>query len=154
MAENGHGRYERLDPALLPPAFIAYTHQPRKYSGQMHNPIRFAYENGDANVIKAMWEFARYASEAKGVLQEGDHIVFGKFMGMNWQLRRALYGDELLGKDNLAMIEIASKHNCPAKLPGSGGAVVGLYEREDQFSSLWDAYNKAGYSCIKVKWDV
>ena len=153
MATHGHGQYEQLDSACLPAAFIAYTHQPRKFSGQMHNPIRFAYEGGDANVIKAMWEFARYASEGKVSLTGRDYIAFGNYMKLNWKLRRSLYGDELLGKDNLAMIEIASKHNCPTKLPGSGGAVVGLYEREDQFSDLWAAYEQAGYSCIKVEWD-
>ena len=153
MAAHGHGIYERLDAALLPPAFIAYTHTPRKFSGQMHNPIRFAYEEGNQSVIRAMWEFARYAAEARKSLAARDYIIFGNHMRMNWELRRALYGDELLGKDNLEMIEIASGHGCPAKLPGSGGAVIGIYERTDQLSELINAYGKAGYSLIEVEWD-
>ena len=153
MEANGHGQYEQLDPACLPAAFIAYTHQPRKFSGQMHNPVRFAYENGDANVIKAMWEFARYASEGKVSLTGRDYIAFGNYMKLNWTLRRSLYGDKLLGKDNLAMVEIASGHNCPAKLPGSGGAVIGLYPDEATYGELLASCNEKGYSCIKVEWD-
>ena len=51
------------------------------------------------------------------------------------------------------MIEIASRHNCPAKLPGSGGAVIGLYPDEAIYEKLLEAYNEKGYSCIKVEWD-
>jgi len=153
MLAHGHGKYERLDASCLPPAFISYTHQPRKFSGQMHNPIRFAYVNGESTAIRCMWEFARYARQGRVSLAERDYTAFGNWMRMNWDLRRNLYGDELLGEDNLKMVEIASKHNCPAKLPGSGGAVIGLYRTEEQFSALCDDYNEAGYTCNKVIWD-
>jgi glucuronokinase len=47
-------------------------------------------------------------------------------MDANFALRRELYGDACLGVDNLRMKEIATQHGCPAKFPGSGGAIVGM----------------------------
>jgi glucuronokinase len=37
-----------------------------------------------------------------------------------------MYGDEVVDKGNLKMVEIARRHNSAAKFPGSGGAVFGL----------------------------
>ncbi len=41
-------------------------------------------------------------------------------------IRRQMYGDEVVDKGNLKMVEIARRHNSAAKFPGSGGAVFGL----------------------------
>jgi len=44
----------------------------------------------------------------------------------NLALPRELYGDEVLGKQTLRLLEIADEPGCWAKLRGSGSPVVGL----------------------------
>ena len=39
---------------------------------------------------------------------------------------RSIYEDQVLGNDNLRMIDIARSYGSSAKFSGSGGAVVGL----------------------------
>jgi len=152
MEREGHGKYESLDGVQMPLAFVAYTDTPGKFSGQMHNPVRFAYERGDPRVIKHIEAFARCADSAKDSLIGNDFYALGKDMIQNWKLRLSLYGAEHIGQANIEMIAIANTHGCPAKLPGSGGAVIGLY-MPGQFAALRDAYHEAGYHCVKVVWD-
>ena len=74
-------------------------------------------------------------------------------MFLNFSTRSDLYGDDVVGEDNLRMVDIASKLGCPAKLPGSGGAIVGLYYEDEQYDALAKAYKDNGFECVKVIWD-
>ena len=78
--------------------------------------------------------------------------AFGTLMEFNFSTRVGLYGNNVIGEDNIKLFEIASEIGCPAKLSGSGGAVVGLY-RNEQYEPLAQAYEQAGYKCVKVVWD-
>ena len=51
-------------------------------------------------------------------------------------LRRKIFTDPCLGAANLKMAAIAKKHNSAAKLPGSGGAVIGLCRNQEAFPEL------------------
>jgi hypothetical protein len=42
----------------------------------------------------------------------------------NFAMRRKLYGDAVVGAENIAMIDIAKEHGLSAKFTGSGGALV------------------------------
>ena len=42
----------------------------------------------------------------------------------NFAMRRKLYGDAVVGAENIAMIDIAKVHGLSAKFTGSGGALV------------------------------
>lgn len=154
MAEHGYGKYYRMRyfDKRYPDAFIAYTDSPRKFSGQMHNPIHFAFESLDGRVCDYMRMFAELAYRAYAAYGIANYEKLGIVMRRNWQLRLELYGDELIGADNIEMIAIANKHGCPAKLPGSGGAVIGLYDSEETYQELFTDYEEHGYHCIKVEW--
>jgi len=152
MNKHGHGKYEQFDPSVLPPAFVAYTDHPKKFSGQIHNPIRYAFEQGDPDVLQAMASFAECASVVTHVIMSQSPEL-GQAMDRNWNLRLELYGTDLIGEDNLEMISIANHHACPAKLPGSGGAVIGLYDSQETYQKLFTEYEEHGYHCIKVEWD-
>ena len=71
-------------------------------------------------------------------------------MDENFALRRSLYGDEVIGKDNLQMISIAQKHNSAAKFSGSGGAIVGLCREPAKFSSVREELQAAGFVCVPL----
>lgn len=151
MDSLGHGLYERMNSALLPNLFLAFMCGSGKDSGKMHNEMRFRFNREDREVKDAMATFAKFACEAKQALEEGDHKHCGVLMNMNFDLRRKIYGDAAIGKSNLQMIEIARSLGAPAKFPGSGGAVIGMYEDEEQYRRLMKAYLNAGYKFAKVE---
>ena len=150
MESQGHGVYSRIDSDLLPKLFVAYMEGSGKDSGKMHNEVRFRFDQGDKEIIDAMSRFADYALEAKQALEEKDHKRFGALMNANFELRRKIYGDNVIGSRNLQMVEIARSFGAPVKFPGSGGAVVGIYEDEDQCSRLKQAYQDQGYKFIEA----
>lgn len=78
-----------------------------------------------------MSNFASFTEQARSSLEAGDHKKFADLMSSNFNLRRKTYGDAVVGAANLRMIEIARKHNCAAKFPGSGGAIVGMWNGKD-----------------------
>ena len=116
----------------------------------MHNEVRFRFNRGDREIVDAMDTFADYALEAKQALEQGDHKRFGTLMNMNFDLRREVYGDATIGARSLQMVEIARGLGAPAKFPGSGGAVVGMYEDEEQYNKLEQAYLSQGYKFTKA----
>ncbi|XP_043936975.1 probable glucuronokinase 2 [Protopterus annectens] len=65
-------------------------------------------------------------------------------MNANFDLRRAIYTDACLGQGNLKMVEIARKHGSAVKLPGSGGAVIGLCPDPEKLVILKEAFQEAG----------
>ena len=146
----GHGVYEPMDSGFLPNLFMAYMEGSGKDSGKMHNEVRFRFNQGDREIVNAMAAFAEYVLEAKRALQEGDYKRFGELMEMNFTLRRKIYGDSLIGERNLQMVKIARDLGAPAKFPGSGGAVIGIYEDEQQFNKLKQEYLDHGYKFAKV----
>jgi glucuronokinase len=150
MPSLGHGVYKRMDSSLLPSFFLAYMEGSGRDSGKMHNEVRFRFNRGDREIIGAMATFAGYAVEAKQALEEGDHKRFGVLMNMNFDLRRRIYGDGVIGKENLQMVEIARGLGAPVKFPGSGGAVIGMYEGEEQYRRLEAAYLSQGFKFARV----
>ena len=103
-------------------------------------------------MIDAMRKFAEYTDRAKDALIKGDQKTFTSLMKMNFELRRSVYGDACLGKDNLKMIEIANKFRiASAKFPGSGGAVVGACPDVGEISGVMRAYEDAGFVFVKVE---
>lgn len=145
-----HGIYERMDSAILPHLFLAYMEGSGKDSGKMHNEVKFRFNQGDREIIDAMGTFANFACEAKQALEEGDHKYLGVLMNKNFDLRRKIYGDRAIGERNLKIVEIARSLGAPAKFPGSGGAVIGIYEDEKQYHKLESAYLDQGFRFEKV----
>ena len=119
---------------------------PAGESGKAHSPIRTLWERGDERVRDFMLQFAAFADEGKQVILDRDWARLGELMNANFDLRRELYGDEVLGRQTLRLVEIAREHECPAKLPGSGGAVLGLApEAPEDWRPLREAYGNEGY---------
>ncbi|MGD9497484.1 MAG: mevalonate kinase [Armatimonadota bacterium] len=160
MAAQGYGNYESLDVSKLPPLYVAYVPRSTECSGKLHTNMRYRFENGDPEVIAGMKQFARYADLARVAIEEEDHQALGELMNANFDLRRRLYGDEALGRHNLEMIEIARRAGLPAKFPGSGGAIVGIYDDPARLEYASKAFRQAGYEvqpvtpteCVPTEW--
>ncbi len=148
--ENGglHGKYEKLNPDLLPPLFIAYKEDLAKSSGDVHNIMRYrAAVERDKKVLDVMQEKAALVDEAKAALLEGRAEALGPIMSRDFELRCQVYE---VSPGDRKMVEIARDLGTHAKLTGSGGAVIGVYEDEEQFIELEEAYRRNGFSTIKV----
>ena len=150
MAEHGHGIYRPVPLELLPPLYIAWDPRSTKTSGKMHNPMRYRYEHGDPEVISGMNEIAALTDAGCEALKRRDYETLGELMNQNFDLRRRLYGEEAIGARNMEMIEIARRHGLPAKFPGSGGAIVGIYQDEEQLERARQALHQAGYHFAPV----
>lgn len=102
-----------------------------------------------------MKKFASFTVEARESLLKHDHTNFAKLMSDNFNLRRQTYGDAVVGAANLRMIELARKYNCAAKFPGSGGAIVGMWngtestEKQDLLQ-LRRALEKEGFVFLEL----
>lgn len=149
VRRDGHGQYVRLPISQLPPLYLAYTSVPSE-SGKMHNIVRHRFENGDPEVISAVRYWAEYTDEAQQALADGDYKRLADLMNLNFDLRLRLYGEDWLGPINLDMIRIAREAGLPSKFAGSGGAVIGCYEDEEQFQRARRVFEQRGYSFGRI----
>lgn len=128
-----YGVYERLDPALLPPVYIAYSEDEGEPTEITHRPLRVRYEQGDPGVVAAMRKFAQLAAEARTALLAGDAARLSRLMDENFNTRRSICQ---LQPAHVRMIETARRSGASAKFAGSGGAIVGVYLDEPMFAEL------------------
>ncbi|KAM9299288.1 uncharacterized protein PAF06_016336 [Gastrophryne carolinensis] len=144
MEEHGHGNYVPMDMSCAPPFWLAYLRDPSD-SGVIHSNVRQRWLNGDPEVIEAMKMFAQLTDKARTTMEEKDWAGLADLMKQNLELRRSIFTDPCLGSGNLKMIEIAHQHGCAVKLPGSGGAVIGLCTDAKTLVDLKKSYQEAGF---------
>jgi len=146
MEGRGYGCYEPLDPALLPPLYIAYDTRLSEISGVFHNNIRERWRREDPEVLEAMRDFASYAEQGRAALLAGDHDRLAQLMNMNFDCRRRLYR---LAPRHIEMVELARRLGASAKFAGSGGSVIGSYRDEAMYQQLQQAFQAAGCRIFK-----
>ncbi len=144
MERQGYGHYERLDPALLPPLFVAYREDSAERSEIPHSNLRERFESGEKRVVEAMKEFARYTEEVRKLLQENRGREIGEWLDRNFALRKSILP---LSLQHVELVEVGKKLGSAVKFCGSGGAVIGLVPsgRED---ALREAYRAVGAKVI------
>lgn len=146
LEERGYGIYETIDPALLPPIYVAYTKQLSEGTEVFHNDIRSRWNRGEREVVSAMYHWAGLAERVKELLLNGRGRDIGPLLNENFDLRRRLYK---ISKGNVEMVEAARSVGASAKFTGSGGAVVGTFEDEAMFSKLEQVFEPMGIAVIK-----
>jgi glucuronokinase len=147
MEEHGHGRYESLDPARLPPLFIAYHDSLAEGTEVTHNDLRDRFDRGDPEVHDAMAQFASYAAEARDLIVAGRGGEIGPLMDANFDLRARLCS---ISPGNRRLVEIGRSLGAAVKFAGSGGAVVGCYDGDpDRYDRLVEAYEAFGASVLR-----
>jgi glucuronokinase len=131
--KQGFGHYEPLRPATLPPLYIAYRTDLSEGSEVFHNNIRDRFERGEPEVVDAMAFWADLTVQARKALEQADWARLGALMNANFDRRKQIYQ---LSDGNLRMVEAARALGASAKFPGSGGAIIGLYDGEAMFEEL------------------
>merc|ERR1712091_40398 len=91
--------------AALPLLFLAYCDTPSD-SGAIHSDVKQRWHAGDPDAVEGMEKIADVAKRAKAAIALGDATECKKLMAENFSLRRALFGDAVLGRTNLQLIDI------------------------------------------------
>jgi len=115
-------RYETLDPGLLPPLYLAYWPQGAEASQGVHGDLRARWQAGEPGVGETLDQIAALAAAGREALLAGDHAALARLMNENLDLRRRVMD---VAERDVALIERARSLGASAKLPGSGGAIVG-----------------------------
>jgi len=138
--------YERLDPALLPPLYIAYHNALSEPTETFHNDIRGRYDCGEALVVNAMQHFAKLTAQGREALLSGDADKLSALINENFDTRRRIYK---LPDWQVNMVETARRCGASAKFAGSGGAIIGIYRNEAMFAELSERMAEIGSITIK-----
>ena len=138
--------YEPLDPALLPPLYLAYHDNLSEPTEIFHNDIRGRFNRGEEKVVNAMRRCAGLAAQGRQALLGKDYGTFGRLMNENFDTRLSIYD---LPRWQVEMIEAARSRGASAQFAGSGGAIVGLCRDEAMFQSI--AKCLAGLHCRTIK---
>jgi glucuronokinase len=145
MEEHGHGIYEPLDPALLPPLYIAYRTDLSEVSGVFHNNIRARWEAGDESVINAMKRVAGLALEGRECLVSGNHERLAELIDENFDVRASIYR---LDPRNVEMVNLARSLGASAHYAGSGGSILGIYRGVEMLNRLREEFARQGCRVI------
>lgn len=135
------GRFEPLDPDLLPPLFVAWRGDAATDSGAVHRDAHERFAAGDPEVVATMAEIGALARRALTPLTVRDSAGLGVLMERNFELRKRIYD---LDPRHVELVEIAQRRGAPANYTGSGGAIVGLFRDEDHLSELREALSARG----------
>ncbi|MBO7655221.1 MAG: GHMP kinase [Kiritimatiellae bacterium] len=141
-----HGRYERLDVGILPKLFISFDPKRAEISGTYHRKLRVLFEEKKPDIVAAMSEFADLAQQARDALVAGHPERLNALIDANFDLRDRIFN---VAPANRRMVMTARGVGCSAKFAGSGGAIVGTYGDEEQFTRLTQAMAAIGCTTIK-----
>ena len=149
VESTGHGRYERLDPAMLPKLYVAYDPNRAEISGKYHKKLRVLFEEKKPDIVAAMSEFADIAQQGRDALLAGRKDALPALVNANFDLRDRIFN---VSAANRNMVMTARSAGVSAKFAGSGGAIVGRYEDEAQYARLVEAL--AAIGCTPLRPDV
>jgi galactokinase/mevalonate kinase-like predicted kinase len=138
--------YEPLDPALLPPLYVAHHETLGEPTEVFHNNIRERFNRGDQAVVGAMTTFADIAASGREALIAGDPERLAPLIDQNFDTRRSIYR---LPPWQIDMVETARRCGASAKFAGSGGAILGTYSGEAMFDNVRDSLARIGSRTVK-----
>ncbi len=136
MYESGGyqcGVYEKLDPSLLPPLYVAYNPSVASPTERTHGDLRLRFNSGEKAVVEAMQQFAQLTVEARTALLEGHVERLGELVDRNFDLRSSICD---LPVGQVEMVRCARRAGATAKFAGSGGAIVGTYPDAETLARL------------------
>lgn len=138
----------RLDSALLPPLFVAWDPEPGEDSGAIHDRVRSRWERGETLVLDAVEELAALADVGAEALRRADGARLRLLVERSLAVRASVW--TLAARDR-EMVDIALRAGVPAKLCGSGGAIVGVLGDATEFTALEAAYRSSGYRALRPR---
>jgi glucuronokinase len=135
-----------MDPALLPPLYVAHHESLGEPTEVFHDNIRERFKRGDQAVVGAMTRFAELAAAGREALIARDAGRLARLIDTNFDTRRGIYR---LPQWQVDMVETARRCGASAKFAGSGGAILGTYSGEAMFADVRAALAAIGSRTIK-----
>lgn len=133
MEKTKAGKYERLDPKLLPNLYIAYKTELGKVSGKVLSDIRTRFEKGDPVVLDKLAHIADCAEQGKEAILNKDYKKLNGLINSNFDLRKEIMN---ISASNIELINAARKCGASAKFTGSGGSIIGIYKDDEMLTNL------------------
>jgi glucuronokinase len=118
MAALGTGRYKELPINLLPHLYLAYNYKHGSDSGAVHSTVKERWDRQDKDLVEGMQRLASIADQAVEALTTRDQHLLCALMDENFNIRRSLYGDVVVGPINIAAIEMMNSFDFSAKFSG------------------------------------
>lgn len=146
VENHGYGRYERLDASLLPKLYVAYDPNRAEESGKAHKKVKRLFEERRPDILSAMTEFADIAQRGRDALVAGRAGELPALIDANFDLRDRIFD---VSDENRRMVNVARNAGSSAKFAGSGGAIVGTYVDDAQFSRLSAALGEIGCRTLR-----
>lgn len=147
LEAEGRGDYERMDPARLPPLYVAYRPDLQENSGAALSPLRQRVDGGDRTAIDTLARIAELAAEGRDALLDRDVSRFRQLMDRNFDLRRTILA---ISDSNLELVSTARAAGASAKFAGSGGSIVGVCDDDRMFAELETRLGALGASVFQV----
>jgi glucuronokinase len=138
--------YEPLDPALLPPLYVAYHRGFSEPTEVFHSDARERFRRGDRQVVDGMRRVAELAASARDALPNRDTRLLATLIDANFDVRRDIFK---LPAWQVQMVDIARACGASANFAGSGGAIVGTYETDATLDRLRPALDAIGCHVIR-----
>ena len=146
MARDGHGLYEPLNPALLPPLYVAYDDTLAEGTEVTHNDLRSRYNRGEQAVHAGIKRWAELTQEARDLILADRGPEIAPLMDANFDLRASLIN---ISPGNRRLVETGRRLGAAVNFAGSGGAVVGCYDgAPESLRRLSSAYTDLGAKLI------
>lgn len=150
MDEHGIGRYRVIHIPKEIRFFVAFRTDLAEGSEILHSHLREDYEAGVPQVLEAMKEWASLTDQALEAMEKRQYEKLPALLNRNFDLRCEVCGNCVSAK-NRRMIELARSVGAPAKLTGSGGAMIGIYEDDAMFGKLQRLLGRNHIEIIKPK---
>lgn len=149
------GEYTALDASLLPPLFVVWCDEPSN-SGKVHANVRRRWETGDSEVIQGMKDLASLTDVVMNAFtnlrDDAGLQTLKSSMDANFDIRRRLFGDAVLGSKNIEMIQMCRDVGCGAKFTGSGGACVAVCpDGQSQMDELMQTCMNRGFKIQRAE---
>jgi glucuronokinase len=139
-------RHAPLEPALLPPLFLAWRADAAAASGGFHGSLRARWESGDPAVRSGMTALGDAARAAREHLVGGDDAGFAMQVDRSYDLRASM---SELDPRHVRMIEAARACGAAANYAGSGGAIAGIAPHPRVVDELRRALTAEG--CVVIQ---
>jgi len=146
MEKHNHGKYQRIDPALLPKLYMAYKTELSKVSGAVFNNLKERFNNDDELVHQTIRDLANVAEEGKKAITNKDYKALNQLIDHNFDLRCKIMN---ISKSNMELVQVARASGASAKFSGSGGAIIGMYPNDETLSKLVVNLKKINARVIK-----
>lgn len=146
VSEEGIGDYRQLDPAGLPPLFIAYSTGLSESSKVAHRLLRERHQGGDSQLAEAVEDWKRLTDMALSAIEEGRPELLGPIMDRNFDIRRSVGA---VGKGDGALVDLVRAAGGHANQAGSGGAIVGTHPLSGGFTDVTRKLEEVG--CVVIE---